>query len=83
MNNQEFTANWADSGESATGKVNVASQRDELSALRAERDELKRALEFAADAYDDELATGSLADKLYDVGCIARAALARCEKGER
>ena len=53
----------------------------ELSLLRAERDELRRALEFAANAYNDELATGSLADKLYDVSCTARAALERGENG--
>lgn len=55
---------------------------EELAELRAQRDKFREVVCFAANAYDDELSTGALADKLYDVSAFSRATLAQCEKGQ-
>jgi len=47
--------------------------------LERENAALREALEFAAKAHDYEAATFELASRLYDVSCVARAALARKE----
>lgn len=52
-----------------------ASANIRIAELERENAALRDALHYAAKAYDDEKCTNHLASKLYDVSCVARAAL--------